>query len=121
MAITFFAVMEPAVAKVWFDGKNFVGEIGKKGEAKADKDEFIFKNGKFRSTACDPYGFRPGAYRAVGGTNEPTKFEAICTSPTDGKMTWRGMVKGDQIEGTALWEKPGQAPVENWFKGTLKK
>lgn len=107
----------------------FQGELGKQGQAKGDKDEFIFKGDKFRSTACDPYGFGETKLIILRAGNDPAKgertedFTAVATSPTDGKMTWRGTyyVRSGRIEGTALWEKPGQPPVKHWFKGELKK
>ena len=101
------------------DGKSFVGQMGQVGKDKGDKDTFIFKDGKFHSTACDPYGFGDGAYTAkVNG--DAIAFEAKTTSPTDGLMQWMGTVKGDKIEGTATWQRVGKAPVEHWLKGELK-
>jgi hypothetical protein len=107
------------VAAGVLDGKVFIGEIGGKGKAHGDKDEFHFQAGKFRSTACDPYGFTDGNYSTVmqGGT---IAFEAQTTSPTDGTMVWEGTVHGDTIEGTATWHKTGgKTPEEMWFKGDL--
>ncbi len=109
--------------------KAFQGEIGKQGQAEGDKDEFIFKGDKFRSTACDSYGFGEGRlmiFRAGGDETAEGRtedFETVTHSPTDGKMTWKGTyyVRPGRIEGTALWEKPGQPPVKHWFKGELKK
>ena len=100
------------------DGKVFVGEIGKKGAEKGDKDQFIFKQGEFVSTACIAYGFNEAPYVAtekdgiVSFTSEPTNAEAE-------KMSWKGDVKDDEIKGTAVHQtKTGQ--TEYWFKGTLK-
>jgi hypothetical protein len=102
------------------DGKNFLGDFGKKGQNAQAKDEIIFKDGKFRSTACDPYGFGDAPYttKVVG---EAVAFEAETVSPKNGKMKWTGTVKGDQIEATFTWYAPGQAPEESWLKGVLKK
>ena len=102
------------------DGKVFAGRIGRKGRAKGDKDELRFANGKFRSTACDPYGFGDGAYTA-SAQGDTVTFEAQTTSPTDGTMRWKGMVRAKTLEGTATWSKPGKkAPEEYWFKATRK-
>ena len=101
------------------DNKTFVGEVGKVGETKGDTDTFTFQNGKFHSSACDSYKFGKGMYQAQTQGDAVT-FEAETESPTDGTMTWKGMVKGNMLEGTATWLKDGKAPVENWFKGTLK-
>ena len=101
------------------DRKVFSGEVGGKGNAHGDKDEFQFHEGKFHSTACDPYGFGEGAYTTVVEGAAVT-FEAETTSPTDGRMVWKGAVRGDTIEGTTTWyKKAGKTPDEMWFKGTL--
>ena len=98
------------------EGKTFVGEIAKKGEAKADPDTFSFKEGKFHSTGCDPYGFKPSPYK-IEKAGDAWSFTAECTSPKEGSMSWKGTVKGSTVSGTALWTKPGQAPIEYTFKG----
>src|SRR5260370_22952269 len=46
------------------DGKTFSGTLGEKGEIKGDQDNYVFKDGTFRSTACDVYGFSAAAYTA---------------------------------------------------------
>src|SRR5208337_1395611 len=65
------------------DGKVFVGQIGKKGAKSGDKDELIFKDGNFRSTACEKYGFGPAPYIAKTGEGETT-FETEIMSPKEG-------------------------------------
>lgn len=101
------------------DNKTFVGELGAKGKEQGDKDEFIFSAGTFRSTACDAYGFTATPY-ITQAEEDVVTFEADAQSPTDGIMQWRGMIKGDMVEGIATWLKEGQEPLEHWFKGTLK-
>jgi hypothetical protein len=109
-----------ALAASTLDGKTFAGQMTEKGKAQGDKDEFVFKNGMFRSTGCDSYGFTETAYTASerGGA---TRFEAESHSPKEGTMKWKGTVKGDAIEGTAVWSKKGQADITYLFQGTLKK
>ena len=115
-----FAMHNVALAKSSLDGQTFIGEVGKQGQPKGDKDTFVFKDGKFRSTACDPYGFKEASYQTAL-VGEVTIFSATAVSPKEGQMMWRGSLKGDQLEGTATWVKPGKPVVENWFKGKLKK
>lgn len=114
------AVMaEPQAAeKATLDGKTFVGEIGKEGQEKGDKDTFIFKDGKFRSTACDAYGFSEAEYAAITEADK-VEFDSTTVSPTDGTMQWHGTVKGDKLEGTVAWSKEGQEPIRHWFKATV--
>ncbi len=102
------------------DGKTFTGTMTQKGKTKADRDTFVFQDGKFRSTACDKYGFAETAYTAAG-SDVSTVFEAEAKSPEEGTMRWRGTVKGDTIEGTAVWTKVGQTETTYTFQGTLKK
>ena len=47
------------------DGKTFVGEMGESGKDKGDKDELVFKDGKFSSAACEKYGFGDAPYTAT--------------------------------------------------------
>jgi len=108
------------------DGKTFVVETVEKGKSVGDKDTLIFTDGYFRSTACDQYGFGSGVYKST--MNEDSiQFESVTTSPTKGKMTWKGTVKGDKIEvgyvwvDASHWYKPNPKPLEKWAKGELKK
>ena len=101
-------------------------ETAEKGKSGGDKDTLTFKNGNFHSAGCDRYGFGDGAYTsAVNG--DSVRFEAVTTSPTKGKMTWKGTVNGDKIEvgyvwvDASHWYKPNPKPVEKWAKGGLKK
>ena len=108
------------------DGKTFIVETGEKGKRGGDKDTLTFKDGNFRSAGCDQYGFGDGAYTSsVKG--DSIQFEAVTTSPTKGKMTWKGTVTGDKIEvayvwlDASHWYKPNPKPLEKWAKGELKK
>ena len=108
------------------DGKTFVVETGEKGKSGGDKDTLTFKDGNFRSAGCDQYGFGDGAYTSsVQG--DSIQFEAVTTSTTKGKMTWKGTVTGDKIEvayvwvDASHWYKPNPKPLEKWAKGELKK
>jgi hypothetical protein len=108
------------------DGKTFVVETGEKGKSGGDKDTLTFRDGNFRSAGCDQYGFGDGAYTStVNG--DAIQFEAVTTSPTKGKMTWKGTVQGDKIEvvyvwvDASHWYKPNPKPLEKWAKGEMKK
>lgn len=108
------------------DGKTFVVETGEKGKSGGEKDTLTFKDGSFHSVGCDQYGFGDGSYTAtVNG--DSIRFEAVTTSPTKGKMTWKGTVQGDKIEVSYVWVdashwyKPNPKPLEKWAKGEMKK
>lgn len=102
------------------DGKTFAGEMGEAGKDKGDGDELIFKDGKFSSAACEKYGFGDAPYTATV-SGDTTTFETETVSAKEGKMKWTGTVTGGKLDGTVMWYKEGQAPVEYWFKTELKK
>lgn len=103
------------------DGKTFSGEFGQRNKKKEGNDTFIFKDGRFRSTACDPYGFGDAPYTTSLSANVTT-FEAQTVSPREGTINWKGTVKGEVLEGTFIWTKPKKKKgVEYWFKATQKK
>ena len=52
---------EPALAlRATLDGKNFDGIVLERGKTSGDADTLIFKDGRFRSTACDQFGYEDG-------------------------------------------------------------
>ena len=109
-------------AKGALDGKTFVAESGEKGKPAGLENETIhFANGKFHSVACDAYGFGDGAYTATAAPDGSVRWTAETSSPKEGKISWKGTVTGDKIDGTYVWTKTGQAPIEYWLKGTAKK
>jgi hypothetical protein len=98
------------------DGKSFTVDSGEKGKpAGKEVEKLTFKDGKFRSAACDAYGFGDAAYTAHPA-GAATAWEADTVSPKEGRIHWKGTAKGDTVEGTFVWSKPGQAPIEYWFK-----
>ncbi len=48
------------------------------------------------------------------------RFNSVLTSPTDGKMIWKGKVTGKQIDAEVRWEKTSGSPVELHYKGAVK-
>jgi hypothetical protein len=102
------------------DGRTFVVQTGQEGKpAEAAADEIAFRDGKLRSSGCDPYGFGDGAYTTMdhGGS---IMFRARTDSAKEGVIMWNGTVRGDDLQGQYVWTKPGQKPITYWMKGTLK-
>jgi hypothetical protein len=118
-ALLILSATPAAAEKQPLDVATFVGTMTEKGKTKADPDQLVFKDGKFRSTACDVYGFPETPYTSTVGDGA-TRFEAIATSPKEGTMKWKGTVKGSTIEGTAVWIKKGQADMHYTFEGKRK-
>ncbi len=126
LAVVSFSAM-PAQAQVAaLDGRVFVADAGEKGKAADEKNDVItFADGKFHSSACDQYGFGKGPYRATG-SGDAVAFEAETTSEKDGRLVWKGTVRGSDIEGTFVHYRKGgffnsnPEPVEHWFKGKVR-
>ena len=111
-----------AVAHI-LDGKKFIGPTGEKGKKVHHEDVLTFSDGKFTSSECFQYGFKGGPYTATVGA-ESIHFRAETTSPTHGKMVWKGMLKGDTLDVTYSWTKERWFWTtfrEYWFKGSLVK
>ena len=119
-ALLLVGVAHAQKAKGALDGKTFAVETAEKGKDKGEKDSVVFKDGKFRSAGCDQYGFADAPYTTTKA-GDATKFEAETTSAKEGKIKWTGTVKGDAIEGSYVWTKPGQKAIEYWFKSAVKK
>jgi len=102
------------------DGRRFEGVFLQRGKTAGDADTLTFAGGRFRSTACDRYGFGDAAYRAMA-QGDAIVFEAETESAKYGKLVWRGTIRGDKLDATALMQGPaGKAPVENWVVAASK-
>src|SRR6185369_1547655 len=69
------AAVFPAFAETnALDGRSFDGVFLQRGKTSGDADTLVFRNGRFRSSACDRYGYSDAPYKtaAVGDT---TRFE----------------------------------------------
>lgn len=103
------------------DGKTFVAQSGEKGKQASNKDTLVFRNGRFLSEGCKPYGFGDAPYQATdNGTT--VRFHAETHSPTHGTMVWDGTVKGDTIEATSIWTRERwywNIRKEYWYNGKL--
>jgi hypothetical protein len=109
------------------DGKVFVADAGLKGKEAEEKGDVItFAGGQFHSSSCDQYGYSKASYRATPAGNA-VAFEAETKSEKDGRLVWKGEVKGDTIEGTFVHYRkgwllnPNPEPQEHWFKGQAKR
>jgi hypothetical protein len=104
------------------DGKTFVAQSGEKGKQASKKDTFVFRDGRFLSETCTPYGFGDAPYQStVDGAT--IRFHAETHSPTHGTMVWDGTIKDNAIEATSIWTRERwywNIKREYWFKGQLK-
>lgn len=118
-AVTAIVPASPALAGA-LDGRSFEGVFLERGKTSGDADTLIFKDGRFRSTACDRYGYSDAAYR-ISADADGMRFEAETHSPKYGKLQWSGVVRGGKLDATVMMLQPGKPAVENWVVAGEKK
>jgi len=82
------------------------------GEKEFD-DTLVLRKGKFRSTACEPQGFKETRYRL-----EENHWMSDTKSPEEGRKHWHGEVTGDSVEGQMTWTRPNGAVLNYTFTGS---
>ena len=102
------------------DGRTFEGVVLECGKTSGDADTLVFKNGRFRSTACDKYDYGDAPYKTVA-VGDTVRFEAETSSPKYGKLNWSGAIRGAKLDATVMMEQKGKAPVENWVVAAEKR
>ena len=124
--IVFCMVSANAFAAGMLDGKRFIGESGPMGSPADQKGDVItFADGRFHSSSCDQWGFSKGDYTATQD-GDVVRFEVTTVSETDGRLQWKGVVKGDTLEGGFVhYRKPSffsskPKPIEHWLKAQSK-
>ena len=95
------------------DGRRFDGIVLERGKTAGDADTLLFEAGRFRSVACDRYGYGDGAYSARADV-DGVAFEAETESPKYGKLRWRGTVRGARLDGTLTMLRDGREAGEKW-------
>lgn len=96
------------------DGKLFRGIVLERGKTEGDADTLTFENGRFRSSACDQYGYGDGAYTATT-QDGATVFAAETESPKYGKLRFQGTVRGPRLDATLTMMRDGVAAGEKWI------
>jgi hypothetical protein len=95
------------------DGRSFEGVVLERGKTSGDADTLIFEDGRFRSTACDQYGYSDGPYTA-SASGDAIAFAAETESPKYGKLLWQGAVRAHKLDGTMTMVRDGKAVGEKW-------
>lgn len=95
------------------EGRRFDGVFIQRGKTSGDADTLTFQGGRFRSSACDRYGYGDAPYR-ISQQGDTVVFEAETESPKYGKLIWRGTVRGDKLDATAMMPREGKSAIENW-------
>ena len=95
------------------DGRSFEGVFIQRGKTSGDADTLVFRDGRFRSLACDRYGYSDAPYKTAS-TGDMTRFEAETDSPKYGKLRWSGVIARGKLDATAVMVREGKADIENW-------
>lgn len=90
------------------EGTRFVGPTGELKKSVDHEDELSFRDGYFRSSACEEWGFGPSSYSAWREGNAVV-FEAELQSPENGTMAWQGRIVDDVLTARYRWTK------ERWY------
>jgi len=104
------ATVTPSIANTSpLDGRQFSAGIvrsdaDEEGKKRPLGDKLFFSDGKFSSAVCRKYNFEEAPYW-VRVEGDQVHFLAELTSPTDGRMLWKGTISGDTLVGTMRWTK----------------
>ena len=108
------AAQAPAASRGALDGRNFDGIVLERGKTSGDADTLIFRDGRFRSTACDQYEYGDGPYTTTR-SGDAISFEAQTESPKYGRLLFKGVVRGPRLDGTLTMIRDGRAVGEKWI------
>ena len=115
------AVVPPSTASAQgLDGRTFQGVFLERGKTSGDADTLTFKDGRFRSSACDKYGYSDASYK-VTPVGDAMRFETETQSAKYGKLVWNGTIRGDKLDATVMMVQDGKKPTENWVVAGEKK
>ena len=127
VALAGLALAASVGAQGLLDGQKFVGDLGEKGKPADERNDVLsFADGRFHSSVCDKWNFNKGSYKATR-VGDAIAFEAETVSESDGKLVWKGTIKGDELEGTFVhyrkpaWYRPNPEPIEHWVKAKRSK
>ena len=89
-----------------------------------ENDILTFRDGSFQSSYYAERGYDKGEYATVTRVNS-ISFEAKTVNPLEGGIFWKGVVKGNVINGSYIYTKKGwfifgDTTKEKNFKGSLK-
>ena len=107
------------------DGLTFTSTNGQYGKPGDHTDTLIFKEGTFVSTDCEKKCNYPAQAYFTRRLGEKIEFisETRCQTQ-DADIVWRGIVDGNNIEGTYSWRSSRwywTLEKEFWFKGSPEK
>src|SRR5437868_12341880 len=102
------AIVPPSAALANnLDGRSFQGVFLERGKTSGDADTITFKDGRFRSSACDRYGYSDAPYK-VTNVGDTMRFETETQSAKYGKLQWSGAVRGGKLDATVMMVQDGK-------------
>lgn len=94
-------------------------KIGKEHDS---NQNIIFSGGKMTFTEAGKYGFAADVYKWKRKNDSTQTFLVVLKSTQNGVMTWEGKVINDKTEGTCIWTRKVENPINYLFAGKeLKK
>jgi hypothetical protein len=85
-------------------------------------DRLVFTHGRLAVLGDLPTDFPPATYSAESLDSETadTVWHAALAEPERGVVTWHGLVRGDMIEGVAVWWTREGKAKRFTFRGTRR-
>ena len=80
-------------------------------------DRVYFDDGKFRSVIFERKGFRGSPYTLGKNSGGPIVWEVKLMSDTKGDVSWHGELKGEAMEGTAVWNRSDGTVISYTLSG----
>lgn len=81
----------------------------------------VFEKGRLTAVTTLAEGFTPAVYHAQSGDDGiESVWNASLTHVEKGVMTWHGLVRGDHIEGVAVWWVKSGKPRRFTFSGSRR-
>jgi hypothetical protein len=86
------------------------------------KDTLVFSRGQLSIVGGTGSDLPPAVYSAesLDSDTADTVWHASLTRPETGVVTWHGLVRGDQIEGVAVWWTRDGKPKRYTFHGSRR-
>lgn len=85
------------------------------------RDTMVFQNGRLSVAGFLSSGFTPAVYRSESARGHADQvWNAALTHVEKGIVTWSGLVRGDMIEGVAVWWTKDGKPRHFSFRGVRK-
>lgn len=91
------------------------------GKEHDSKQTLLFDSESMTYTEAEQYGFKPESFKWKQKNDSTWTFLSIHKSVKNGVMTWEGKVINNHIEGTCIWTRKVENPVNYTFSGSLLK